>query len=77
MKITRAQIRALEQKTRGFVDTLECELEPAPRNVNDDVVLTFHHVRVVTDPDGRYWVVNRQTEEPINDGAIDRVVHDA
>jgi len=77
MKITRAQIRALEQKTRGFVDTLECELELAPRNTFGDVVLVFHHIRVVISPDGRYWVVNRQTEELINDGVIDRVVHDA
>jgi hypothetical protein len=70
MKITRGQIRALEENTRGFVDSLDCELD----DNGESVVLRYHHICVVAERNGR-WQVHVPGEE-VGKGTITRCEND-
>jgi hypothetical protein len=67
MKITRGQLRALVDRTEGFVDELECELDIYKSSGN--VVLKFHHIVIEVTPQGRY--IATSNGEPLAEGAIE------
>ena len=77
MKLTRGQIRVFEERTRGFVDGLECDLsqEPAQETVGD-VTMRVFHIRITAAPDGKWWTVNEHNEVPVSEGAIKPVTND-
>jgi hypothetical protein len=78
MKITRGQLRALVDRTEGFVDELECELEAhtvksGARSGEESgiVVLKFHHLEIEALRDGRYLVTDTRSGEPLVEGRIE------
>jgi len=71
MKITRGQLRALVERTRGYVDELECELE----ELEDGEVmkLKFHHIHVLAHKDGKYAVF--AGSELLDEGQIEPITN--
>lgn len=77
MKLTRGQIRVFEEKTRSFVDGLECHLsQDLSQKAVGDITMRFHHIRVTAASDGKWWVVNEREEVLISEGVIRPVTND-
>lgn len=73
MKITRGQLRAFLDRTEGFVDELELELEEGAVGT---VSAKFHHIQVRATRDGTYEVRNMETRELLREGHVEPITND-